>query len=88
MAEIMKIVSSLKETTTGYDDINGVFLKMFAEFIYNPLAHIYSLSISGVFQYSLRIANVIPLHKSDDPMCFENCRPVSLFCVLSKFFER
>ena len=88
MPEIMKIVSLLKETTTSYDDINGVFTGMFAEFIYNLLAHIYNLSISGVFQNSIRIANVIPLHMSDDPMCPENYPPVSLFCVLSKVFER
>ena len=87
--ETMKIVSSLKETATGYDDINAMFLKMSAEYICNPLAHICNLSFQeGVFPDSLKIANVIPLYKSDDPMFFNNYRPVSLLSVLSKVFER
>ena len=85
--EIMKIVSSLKETATGYDDISAMFPKMSAEYICNSLAHICNLSFSGVFPDSLNIANVIPLFKSDDPMCFNNYRPVSLLSNLSKVFE-
>ena len=55
--EIMKIVSSLKETATGYDDISAMFLKMSAEYICNPLVHICNLSFSeGVFPDSLKIA--------------------------------
>ena len=36
----------------------------------------------------LKIANVIPLHKSDDPMTFDNHRPVSVLRVLSKAFDK
>ena len=87
--KIMKIVSSLKETATCYDDISAMFLKMSAEYICNPLAHICNLSFSeGVFPDSVKIANVIPLYKSDDPMCFNNYWPVSLLSILSKVFER
>ena len=31
---------------------------------------------------------MLPLNKSDDPFCFNNYRPVSLLCVLSKVFEK
>ena len=85
----MKIVSSLKEAATGYDDISAMFLKMSAEYVCNPLAHICNLWFSeGLFPDSLKIANVIPLYKSDDPLCFNNYRPVSLLRILSKVFER
>ena len=42
----------------------------------------------GVFPNTLKVANVIPLYKSDDPMCFNHYRPVSLLCILSKVFEK
>ena len=41
-----------------------------------------------MFPTELKIANVLPLYKSDDPFCFNNYRPVSLLCVLSKVFEK
>ena len=42
----------------------------------------------GVFPSELKLANVIPLYKSDDAFVFNNYRPVSLLCVISKVFER
>ena len=58
-------------------------------FIYTPLTYISNLSLQeGVFPDELKIANVIPLFKSDDPELFNNYRPVSLLCTVSKVFER
>ena len=42
----------------------------------------------GIFPTELKIANVIPLYKSDDSFVFNNYRPVSLLYVLSKVFEK
>ena len=62
---------------------------MVGSFIVNPLAYICNLSLKqGIFPTELKIANVLPLYKSDDPFCFDNYRPVSLLCVLSKVFEK
>ena len=36
----------------------------------------------------IKLANVLPLYKSEDPHSFNNYRPVSLLCVLSKVFEK
>ena len=36
----------------------------------------------------LKLANILPLYKSEDPYSFNNYRPVSLLCVLSKVFEK
>ena len=41
----------------------------------------------GLFPAELKIANVLPLYKADDNMVFNNYRPVSLLCILSKVFE-
>ena len=49
------------------------------EYIGNPFSHICNLSfLEGVYPDSLKIVNVIPLYKAEDPMCFNNYRPVPL----------
>ena len=66
--EINKIVKALKDSATGHDDISAQFLKLSLNFIVNPLTHICNMSLTeGVFPDSLKVTNVIPLYKSDDP---------------------
>ena len=87
--EINSIVSNLKNNATGSDDISAVYLKMSLPSIANPLVYICNMSISeGVFPTQLKMANVVPLYKCDDPMMFNHYRPVSLLCTLSKVFEK
>ena len=87
--EIKLNIKSFKDTATGYDEINAMSLKLVNQFITQPLTHLCNLSLTqGVFPEQLKIANVIPLYKTDDSMLFNNYRPVSLLCVLSKVFEK
>ena len=80
---------SLKSSAPGYDDICSSILTMSLPFICTHLTYISNLSLQeGVFPDELKIANVIPLFKSDDPKLFNNYRPVSLLCTVSKAFER
>ena len=86
--EIKLKIKSLKDTATSYDEINVKSLKLVNEFVTQPLTHLCNLSLTqGGFPEQLKIANVISLYKTDDSMLFNNYRPVSLLCVLSKFFE-
>ena len=51
--------------------------------------YILNLSLSeGLFPDELKIANVVPIYKADDSIQFNNYRPVSLLCILSKVFEK
>ena len=87
--EINTLISALKNTATGFDDMNSMSLKISSEILVKPLTNICNLSLTqGIFQSQLKIANVIPLYKSDDPMLFNDYRPVSVLCVLSKVFEK
>ena len=87
--EINKIVRALKDSATGHDDISSQLLKLAWNSIVDPLTHICNMSLTeGVFPNTLKVANVIPLYKSDDPICFNHYRPVSLLCILSKVFEK
>ena len=54
-----------------------------------PLTRIANLSFEeGVFPEEMKCANVIPLYKAQDPMLFNNYRPISLLSVFSKIIER
>ena len=87
--EIGQLIKSLKDTAAGFDDLNAMCLKISSQFLIKPLTHICNLSLSqGIFPEQLKIANVIPLYKSDDSMLFNNYRPVSVLCVVSKIFEK
>ena len=87
--EINTLISASKDTATGFDDMNSMSLKISSEILVKPLTNICNLSLTqGIFPSQLKIANVIPLYKSDDPMLFNNYRPVSVLCVLSKVFEK
>ena len=85
--EINNILVSLKNTACGWGDISSVFLKLSTQQILQHLYYICNLSLTA-FPNQLKMANVIPLYKSEDPMLFNHYRPVSLLCVLSKVFEK
>ena len=42
----------------------------------------------GIFPHQLKTAKIIPIFKANDPMKFNNYRPISLLPVLSKIFEK
>ena len=87
--EVVKIVNDLKNGAPGYDDIPASILKLSLPIITVPLVHVLNLSLfEGIFPDALKVANVIPLFKNGDPKQFNNYRPVSLLCVLSKVFEK
>ena len=44
--------------------------------------------LKGLFPDSLKLANITPVHRKDEPTDKENYRPVSVLPLLSKIFER
>ena len=87
--ELNKLIRNLKDSANGWDDLGSKFIKLSLDLIVTPLSYICNQSLQeGIFPRQLKIANVIPLYKSDDPSCFNHYRPVSLLCILSKVFEK
>ena len=83
------MVQGLKKSAQGHDDITADALRLCLPSITSPLVYILNLSLSqGVFPDELKIANVIPLYKADDRMCFNNYRPICLLCILSKVVDK
>ena len=87
--EINTLISALKDTATGFDGMSSMSLKISSEILVNPLTNICNLSLTqGIFPSQLKIANVIPLYKNDDPMLFNDYRHISVLCVLSKVLKK
>ena len=82
------ILHHLKHSAHGHDENKPEILKLMEPSVRDPLLHIFNVSLSpGISPPELKIANVSPLHKADDPMHFHNSRPVTLLDILSEDFE-
>ena len=87
--EVVKIISSFKDSSAGWDELKPSIIKNIKGCIAMPLAHICNLSFKrGVFPMQLKIANVVPIYKTGNEHVFSNYRPVSVLPVFSKLLER
>lgn len=87
-AEVINIIKNLKCSSPGWDSISAKVVKITYPHFIAPLTHIMSLSIThGIVPKELKLAKVIPLFKSNDPMVFTNYRPVSVLPLFSKILE-
>ena len=87
--EVKAIIKNLKDSSSGWDSISSSVVKSTSEGIITPLTHVFNLSvIKGVFPSELKIARVVPIFKSGDPLLFSNYRPVSILPLFSKILER
>ena len=83
----------IKELSTshcsGLDGIDPFFAGEFVHLISSPLVLIINCSFeTGLFPKELKIAKVIPLHKSGDVNRITNYRPISILPYFSKLFEK
>ena len=87
--EILKIISKLKDGAPGHDEFKLNDIKSVLNSLIQPLTYVTNLSVSqGIFPDELKKAKIIPLYKANDPMVFNNYRPISLLPLFSKILER
>ena len=84
--EILKIVNDCKsKSSEDSDNLSMRFVKYIFNHISKSFTYICNLSFkSGIFPDRIKIAKVIPLHKSGEKPSFNNYRPVSLLSQFSK----
>ena len=87
--EVLKIIESLPNKSTGPFSIPLRLLKVIADIIVVPLCYIINLSFStGVFPDIWKVAKVIPLHKGGSTEELNNFRPISLLSIFDKIIEK
>ena len=89
VSEIKNIISSLKNTSSGIDELTSEILKHITDNIIQQLVYLFNLSLEvGQFPDILEIASVLPLYKKDDSKNIEIYRQISILSILSKSLER
>ena len=88
--DIILASKSLKpKLSQGYDNISTKLAKDTINEVAHPLAHIFNLSfVNGEVPDYLKLAKVIPIHKSGNNQMFTNYRPISLLPAFSKLLEK
>ena len=86
--KMKNIVLSLKNGAAGWDDITPHMLKMIGNSINHPLVYMINLSLQqGIFPKELKIANVLPLFKANDPSVEQLPPSVSVMCIVKGLWE-
>ena len=80
-SEVNATANKLKSKLShGHDDISTKLLKNTITNILQPITHIINVSFNtGVVSQEMKIAKVIPIHKSAHQSLLKNYRPVSIF---------
>ena len=88
--QLNEAFNSLKTNKNpGFDDISPSIVKRCHENIFNPIKHVFSLSLKqGIFSENLKIARVSPIFKKDEKFLFNNYRPISVLPCFSKLLEK
>ena len=84
--DVFKALRSLDTSKAmGCDGVSPVVLKHCAMAIYQPLYHLFSLSLSQFYiPLEWHTHLVKPVYKSGDSSYVRNYRPISLLCIVSK----
>ena len=87
--DVKKVIKDLKTNKSVGGEIPTQILKE-SEFTFETLKNCINQSFktTGEFSGSLKLGNVTPAYKKDDPLDKSNYRPVSILPLLSKVFVR
>ena len=88
--EVLEIIGNFKYSYVGWDELKPLIMKKsIKESIKTPLTHICNKSFNNeLYTSELKMANVVPIFKSEDEMVFSNYRPVPVLPIFSKLLER
>ena len=87
--QILKIISTITNSASGYDELPASILKQCTNLYIGPLTYLINMSITqGIFPQQLKITRVIPIYKGEDEQLLENYRPISVLPYFSKIFEK
>ena len=86
--DVLDVISKLDDTKSSGGDIplrilkgNKIFPQVLCKWINDSLK-------TGAFPDPLKLAEIIPIHKKEDPFDKDNYRPISILPLISKVFEK
>ena len=89
MDEVRTIISAIKNSASGYDELPASILKQYSDSYLEPLTILINLSISrGIVPDKLKIARVIPTFKGEDEQLVQNYCPIFVLPFFSNKFEK
>lgn len=87
--EVKNVINLLLNKSSGLDTVPAFIYKFLNEILSPVICNLFNSSIlEGTFPQILKIAEVIPIHKSGAKSNLNNHRPISLLTILSKIFEK
>ena len=87
--EILDIISSLENKSTGPTSIPLKLLTLIPDLITVPLVYIINMSLlTGEYPDLLEVVKVIPIHKGGSTQDVNNYRPISLLSIFDKIIEK
>ena len=87
--EVRNVILSCESKKSPLNEIPSFAFKHIVDIISPILASLFNESVSkGVFPACLKIARVVPIHKSGSKMEVKNYRPISTLPFVGKLFER
>lgn len=87
--EVKNIITSLKNSSAGWDGINAKVVKRSCYIYLHLLTYLFNLSLEqGTVPKELKIAKVVPLFKNGNSMLIKNYRPISILPLFSKILEK
>jgi len=73
----------------GPDGYTALFMKQIGDNVIPPIVHIINCSIvSGIVPVELKMAKIVPIHKSGDKTDFFNYKPISIVGIIAKILEK
>lgn len=86
---MQSVITNLRATGAGLDNINGDVVKLISPLIAPVLSHIFNLVFkTGVFPQHFKEAKVLPVFKKGDCKLVDNYRPISVLPFLDKVLEK
>ena len=87
-SEIRQIINSPQpKKSTSHDNLSSLVIKLFGEEIAMPLSILINMS-EGIIPDELKIAKIIPVHKSNAKDDISKYRPISLLPSISKILGK